>query len=94
MKSYISIVLLLSCWATSATAKNEYLTELTSEVYQSPGTPRELANKAQTCISQLLKPGTTDAQLIINSDLMAELWSPGMHLDTPSYSRSRRSVAP
>jgi len=68
MRSHIAVALLLSCFATSASAKNEYLTEVTSEVYQSLGTPRELATKAQTCISQLLRSGTTDAQIIINSD--------------------------
>ena len=69
MRTFIILGLIPCCFPTVASAKNEYLTELTSEVYQSPGTPRALATKAQTCISQLLRPGTTDAQLIINSDL-------------------------
>jgi hypothetical protein len=47
----------------------EYLTELTSDVFQTSGTPRELAQRASTCISQNLKPGTTDSQLIISSDV-------------------------
>ncbi|MEL7755453.1 hypothetical protein AAG601_06630 [Citromicrobium bathyomarinum] len=48
---------------------NEYLTEITSEVYQTEGSPREIAQRANTCISQHLAPGTTDAQLIVSSDL-------------------------
>jgi hypothetical protein len=47
----------------------EYLTSVTSQVYQAAGTPKELATRANTCISQHLAPGTTDSQLIINSDL-------------------------
>ena len=47
----------------------EYLTEITSEVYQTEGTPKEIAQRANTCISQHLAPGTTDAQLIVSSDL-------------------------
>jgi hypothetical protein len=47
----------------------EYLTVVTSEVYQTPGTPKEIATRASTCISQHLAAGTTDAQLIISSDL-------------------------
>ena len=47
----------------------EYLTSVTSEVYQITGTQREIATRASTCISQHLSPGTVDAQLIINSDL-------------------------
>jgi len=47
----------------------EYLTSVTSEVYQSQGTKREIALRANTCIAQRLAPGTVDAQLIISSDL-------------------------
>jgi hypothetical protein len=47
----------------------EYLTSVTSEVYQTTGTQREIATRASTCISQHLAPGTVDAQLIISSDL-------------------------
>lgn len=56
---------------TSATAAlaAEYLTTVTSEVYQTTGTPKEIATRASTCISQHLAPGTTDSQLIISSDL-------------------------
>jgi|GEM_PF-1186744 len=46
----------------------EYLTEITSEVYQAEGTSKEIAQRANTCISQHLAPGTTDAQLIVSSD--------------------------
>ena len=47
----------------------EYMTSVTSEVYQVNGTPREIASRAMTCISQHLAPGTVDAQLVISSDL-------------------------
>lgn len=47
----------------------EYLTSVTSEVYQTNGTPREIATRANICISQHLAPGTVDAQLVISSDL-------------------------
>jgi hypothetical protein len=47
----------------------EYLTSVTSEVYQAAGTPEEIATRASTCISQHLAPGTTDSELIISSDL-------------------------
>jgi hypothetical protein len=47
----------------------EYFTSVASEVYQTTGTPKEIAIRANTCISQNLKPGTTDSQLIISSDL-------------------------
>lgn len=58
----------IGCAAEPACAA-EYLTELTSEVYQTGGTPREIATRASTCISQHLAPGTTDSALIITSDL-------------------------
>lgn len=54
--------------ATTAIAA-EYLTEITSEVYRTEGTPKEIAQRANTCISKHLAPGTTDAQLIVSSDL-------------------------
>ena len=53
----------------SPVAAAEYLTEVTSQVYQSPGTPKELATRASTCIAQNLRPGTVNAQQIVNSDL-------------------------
>jgi len=52
-----------------AHAENQYLTAVTSEVFLATGTPKELATRASTCISQILAPGTVDAQLIISSDL-------------------------
>lgn len=62
------IAMAAACCTTSANAA-EYLTEVTSEVHQTSGTPREIAQRASTCISQSLRPGTVDAQLIISSDL-------------------------
>jgi hypothetical protein len=59
---------LFGCIASPALAA-DYLTEVTSEVYQASGTPKEIAARASTCISQNLRPGTTDAQLIISTDL-------------------------
>lgn len=62
-------VLFFICFNTAARAEEEYLTTVTSEVYQTQGTPREIATRGSTCISQHLAPGTTDSQLIISSDL-------------------------
>lgn len=63
-----TLATLLACAAAPAFAA-DYLTEVTSEVMQTTGTPREIATRANTCISQNLAPGTTDSQLIITSDL-------------------------
>lgn len=53
----------------SAAEARDYLTSVTSQVYQAPGTTRDIAQRASTCIAQHLAPGTTDSQLIISSDL-------------------------
>lgn len=63
-----SLSTLLACTAAPSFAA-DYFTEVTSEVYQTTGSPREIAIRASTCISQHLAPGTVDAQLIISSDL-------------------------
>jgi len=63
-----AVLLLIGVVAAPASAA-EYLTAVTSEVYQTNGTPREIATRASTCIAQHLAPGKVDAQLIINSDL-------------------------
>lgn len=55
--------------APSQAEAADYLTSVTSEVYQTQGTKREIAVRANTCIAQRLAPGTVDAQLIISSDL-------------------------
>jgi hypothetical protein len=47
----------------------DYLTEVNSQVYQTPGTPKEIATRAQTCIAQNLRSGTVNAPQIVNSDL-------------------------
>ena len=62
-------VLALAAITAAPAMAAEYLTSVTSEVYQASGTSREIATRASTCISQHLAPGTTDAQLIISSDL-------------------------
>ncbi|MEL7706858.1 hypothetical protein AAG593_07905 [Citromicrobium bathyomarinum] len=67
-KPILTVAVLFVATATPALAA-EYLTNVTSEVYETTGTPREIATRASTCISQHLAPGTTDSQLIINSDL-------------------------
>lgn len=68
MRLYYVIALGTAALSASAGAA-EYLTSVASEVYQIPGTPKTIATRAKTCISQNLKPGTTDSQLIISSDL-------------------------
>jgi hypothetical protein len=55
--------------AASPAAAAEYLTEVTSQVYQTQGTPREIAARAQTCIAQNLRPGMVGAPQIVSSDL-------------------------
>lgn len=67
-QNYWIIPLALAGLGSPASA-TEYLTSVTSEVYQAAGTAREIATRANTCISQHLAPGTTDSQLIISSDL-------------------------
>lgn len=47
----------------------EYLTKVTSPVYEAQGSPKDLATRARTCISQHLAAGTTDSILITSSDL-------------------------
>ena len=54
---------------SSPTVAADYLDVVTSQVYQTAGTPREIASRASTCIAQNLRSGTTDAPLIVSSDL-------------------------
>jgi len=53
----------------SPAAAHESLSEVTSQVYQTPGTPKEIATRAQTCIAQNLRSGTVSAPQIVSSDL-------------------------
>ena len=59
----------LATLASPAAAAHEYLTEVTSQVYQTQGTPKEIATRAQTCIAQNLRSGTVNAPQIVSSDL-------------------------
>lgn len=68
MRRYRTFTLIVAVIGGPALAA-DYLTSVTSEVYQTTGTVREIATRASTCISQHLAPGTVDAQLIISSDL-------------------------
>jgi hypothetical protein len=63
-----TVFVALSALATPAAAA-EYLTEVTSQVYQTQGTPKEIATRAQTCIAQNLRSGTVNAPQIVSSDL-------------------------
>jgi hypothetical protein len=66
------IAIVLVTLGTAAPAKEpEYLAAVTSEVYQTPGSPKELASRAQRCITQRLAAGTIDAPVILNSELDA-----------------------
>lgn len=63
-------LLLVACTGLSTPAlANEYLTSVSSEVYQTAGSQREIAVRGSTCIAQHLAPGTVGAQLIISSDV-------------------------
>jgi hypothetical protein len=64
----VAAIIGLAALASPAAAA-EYLTEVMSQVYQAPGTPKELATRAQTCIAQNLRPGTVNAPQIVSSDL-------------------------
>lgn len=57
--------------ATTSAQAAEYLTEVTSEVYQAQGTTSEIAARARTCMSQHLASGVTGGELIISADLDA-----------------------
>lgn len=70
MKRFCAAIVLLMCLTTPAHAR-EYLTNVTSEVYQTAGSPHDLAARANRCIAQHLTPGRVDAPLIVNSDLDA-----------------------
>ena len=54
--------------AVEAASAAEYLTEITSEVYQAAGTPAELTAKANICMSRILVSGTEGGQVIVSSD--------------------------
>lgn len=68
MRYHVVTSLIFATLSAPADA-NEYLTSVTSEVFQATGTQREIAARASTCISKHLAAGTVDAQLIITSDL-------------------------
>src|SRR4051812_27566364 len=63
-----SVLVALAAFASPAAA-HEYLTDVTSQVYQAPGAPKEIAARAQTCIAQNLRSGTVNAPQIVSSDL-------------------------
>lgn len=67
-KRVVTLSVFLGCIATPAVCA-DYLTEVTSDVYQTTGTPREIATRANACIAQHLASGTTNAQLVVSSDL-------------------------
>jgi hypothetical protein len=48
---------------------HDYLTSVTSQVFQAQGTPREIASRANICMSQLLASGMVSAPLMVSSDL-------------------------
>lgn len=68
MKMKIFVVASASIALSQTALAAEYLSDITSEVYQTPGSPRDITKRAVTCITQNLAPGSNDAQLIISSD--------------------------
>jgi hypothetical protein len=64
-----SSTLVLLVVLASPAAAHDYLTDLTSPVYQAAGTPRDIAIRAQTCMAQNLRPGAVNAQQFVSSDL-------------------------
>lgn len=67
-RKYI-LVGIAAAFVTAPAVAAEYLTTVTSEVYQVTGTPKEVATRANSCIAQNLSTGTTDEPLIISTDL-------------------------
>jgi len=63
------IIALLAVSLCTVASAHDYLTSITSQVYQTQGTPREIATRASTCISQHLAGGTVNAPVIVSSDL-------------------------
>ena len=66
-KQYL-LALIAAASSTPALAR-EYLTSATSEVFQAQGTPRELASRANICMSQHLAAGLVNAPLVVSSDM-------------------------
>lgn len=69
MSRFTWTLIVLAAVTTTAAAAPEYLTEVTSQVYQTTGTPKEIAARAQICIAQNLRPGTVNAPQIVSSNL-------------------------
>lgn len=65
----IFTALFLMAALASPAAAHEYLTDVTSSVYQTQGTPKEIATRAQTCIAQNLRSGAVNAPQIVSADL-------------------------
>lgn len=59
----------LAIGTTAPAYAAEYLTSVTSEVFQTQGSPREIASRANTCIAVHLSSGSADDPLIISTDL-------------------------
>ncbi len=68
MVRFLGALIVLGALASPAAAA-DYLTEVSSQVYQTPGTTREIAMRANTCIAQNLRSGTVNAPQIVSSDL-------------------------
>ena len=68
MSRHVATAILLAALASPASAA-DYLTEVTSQVYQAQGTPKEIATRASICIAQTLRPGAVNAPQIVSSDL-------------------------
>ena len=67
MRRVVAVTVLAALASPAAAA--DYLTEVTSQVYQTPGTPKEIATRASTCIARNLRSGTVSAPQIVSSDL-------------------------
>lgn len=60
--------LLLAALLTSESAAAEYLEQVRSEVFQSPGTASELSNRAKMCAARSLAPGLQGGNIILSAD--------------------------
>jgi hypothetical protein len=68
MSRRVATAILLAALGSPASAA-DYLTEVTSQVYQAQGTPKEIATRASICIAQTLRSGAVNAPQIVSGDL-------------------------
>jgi hypothetical protein len=72
MRSWLGYSFIFSALIASGAAKADpwpLIAPITSEVYETKGSAREIAAKGATCMARYLRPGVTAAPTIISTDL-------------------------